>query len=113
MLDTENQSMKDIALEACLCSEEQLNEIVEDHIRLGSSIKDLLIDFQLASEKEILNAIGKKMGFPVMDLKEASIPDNIIELLDGSTVRSLGVVPIDYDGYAVTVVTRNPLNFLV
>jgi len=113
MLDPENQSMKDIILKSKLCTADQMNEVIEEHTRTGKSLKDILIDFQITTESKILSIIGSEMGMECVDLNGYSIPDNVAALLESDTVRSLGVVPINFDGYTVTAATRNPLNFQV
>ncbi len=113
MLDPENQSLKDIVLKNKLCSEAQIKEALEEHDRTGRSLKDILVDFQFATEEQILAAIATSLGVDFVDLRDVEIDPSIIQLMDGDTVRSLGAVPVDFDGITVTVVPRDPLNYEV
>ena len=45
MLDTENQTLKDILIANECCTEEQLAQVVEEHERTGTPLQELLVDF--------------------------------------------------------------------
>ena len=113
MLDPENQSMKDIVLKSKLCSAEQLEEVINEHIRTGRPLKDIIVDFQLASEEQLLAEIAGQMNVDFVDLSDIELDQSVVDLVSSEVVRSLGVVPLDFDGYTVTAVPRNPLNYQV
>ena len=113
MLDPENQSMKDIALKSKLCTAAQMSEVLEEHERTGRPVRDILIDFQLVTEEQLLGAIAQQLGLDFVDLSNVEIEQSVIDMLDGGTVRSAGVVPVDFDGYTLTVAARNPLDMQV
>ena len=113
MLDPENQSMKDIVLKSKLCSAEQLEEVINEHIRTGRPLKDIIVDFQLASEEQLLAEIAGQMNVDFVDLSDIELDQSVVDLVSSDVVRSLGVVPLDFDGYTVTAVPRNPLNYQV
>ena len=79
MLDPENQSLKDIVLKNKLCSEAQIKEALEEHDRTGRSLKDILVDFQFATEEQILAAIATSLGVDFVDLRDVEMPDRIID----------------------------------
>ena len=111
MLDPENQSMKDIVLKSKLCSAEQLEEVIDEHIRTGRPLKDVIVDFQLASEEQLLAEIAGQMNVDFVDLSDIELDQSVVDLVSSDVVRSLGVVPLDFDDYTVTAVPRNPLNY--
>ena len=47
MLDPESESLKEMLLDADLCSEDQLIEIEEEHERTGKVFQDLLVDYEI------------------------------------------------------------------
>ena len=113
MLDPENQSMKDIVLKSKLCSTEKMEEILDEHLRTGRSLKDVILDFQLATEEQLLAVIAEQMNLDFVDLSDIELDQSVIDMVSGDVVRSLGVVPLDFDGYTVTAAPRNPLNYQV
>ncbi len=110
-LDTESQSLKDILLAAEVCTDEQLKEVEEEHTRTGKPFKDLLIDFEIASEGSILELIANSLGTEVVDLSKIELEKAIVSLIDGDTARMLGVVPVTFDGSTITVAVRKPLDY--
>ncbi len=111
MLDTESQSLKDILLAAEICNEEQLKEVEEEHARTGKPFKDLLIDFEIASEDAILEHIANSLGTEVVDLSKLELEKSIVDMVDADTVRMLGIVPVAFDGTTITVAVRKPLDY--
>ena len=113
MLDSENQTLKDILLNANACSEQNMKEAEEEYERTGKPLQQILVDFQILSEAEILNYIAESLGTTVVDLSVLEVPKEVIDLVDGDNVRMLGVVPIEADDTTVTLAVRNPLNYQI
>ena len=113
MLDSENQTLKDILLNANACSAQNMKEAEEEFERTGKPLQQILIDFQILTENEILNYIAESLGTTVVDLSMLEVPKEVIDLIDADNVRMLGVVPIDADDTAVTLAVRNPLNYQI
>lgn len=110
MLDTENQTLKDILLAANACTVEQMQEAEEEYGRSGKSLKEILLDFQILSEAEILAYLGDAFGREVINPNENEIPKETIDLLDADQVRLMGVIPIASNDMAVSIAVRDPLN---
>ncbi len=114
MLDSESQTLYDILLTEGLCTEDQLKEAAEEQERNGKTFKEVLIDFGLLDERQILEAIGKNLILDVVNLPaEATVPAEVIAMIPPDTARMLGVVPLSYDGTTLTVVLRSPLSYQV
>ena len=113
MLDPDNQTLKDIILGAGICSPEQMKDAEEEHERTGKPLKDILIDFQILSEDQILEVIANALGTDVVNPNETDPERNVIEMVDGDTARMLGICPLSFDGTSLTVAARNPLNYQV
>lgn len=113
MLDSENQSLKDILLAAEACTVEQMDEFIEEHTRTGKSLKDIIIDFEVMSEINILEHIAHSLATEVIDLGKGDIPKAVIEMIDPNTARMLGTIPYAFNGSTLTVAVRNPLNYQI
>ena len=114
MLDSESQTLYDILLTEGLCTEDQLKEAAEEQERNGKTFKEVLIDFGLLDERQILEAIGKNLILDVVNLPaEITVPPEVIAMIPPDTARMLGVVPLSYDGTTLTVVLRSPLSYQV
>ncbi len=113
MLDTENQTLKDILIANECCTEEQLAEVVEEHERTGTPLQELLVDFGILTKEEILEQIAHGLGTEVIDLSSMEIPEDVIQLVSPANARMLGVVPVSYDGNTLYAALRSPLNYQV
>lgn len=114
MLDPESQTLKDILLAEHLCTEEQLKEVEEEHDRNGKPLKEVIIDFGILSELDMLQAISRNLVLEVRDISQADDPaQEIIKMIDGDTARMLGAFPLDFDGTTLSVAIRSPLNYQV
>jgi type IV pilus assembly protein PilB len=113
MLDPESQTLRDLILNAGLCKEEQLQEVEDEHDRTGKPFNEVIVNYGLLTEDQILNQIAESLGSEVIDLKRFDPPRNIIEMVSPENARAYGVVPIDFDGHTLKVVSRNPLNYQI
>lgn len=114
MLDSESQTLKDILIGDNLITEEQMKEVEEEQERNGKSLKEVIIDFGILTEADILEAIGRSLGLEVRSVAvEEDPPREVIKMIDGGTARGLGVVPLSFDGTTLNIITRNPLNYQV
>ncbi len=113
MLDPESQSLKDILLASGMLTADQLAEVEEEYERSAKPLKELLINYDLIMEDQLLEMIATNLGTEVVDLTHMEIEKNVIDMVPGDTARMLGVVPLSYDGIALTVTVRNPLNYQI
>lgn len=111
MLDTENQTLKDILIANDVCTEEQLAPVIEEHERTGTPLQELLVDFGLLSKEEILEQIAHSLGTEVYDLSGIEISEETIKLVSPENARMLGVLPVQYDGTTLYAAFRSPLNY--
>lgn len=107
MLDSESQTLKDILIGDNLITEEQMKEVEEEQERNGKSLKEVIIDFGILTEADILEAIGRSLGLEVRSVAvEEDPPREVIKMIDGGTARMLGVVPLSFDGTTLNIITR-------
>ncbi len=111
MLDTENQTLKDILIANEACTEKQLAEVIEEHERTGTPLQELLVDFGIFTKEELLEQIAHSLGTEVYDLSDLEIPEETINLITPENARMLGVLPIQFDGTTLYAALRSPLNY--
>ena len=113
MLDPESETLKGMLIDAELCSEEQLTEIEEEHERSGKVFRELLIDYEIITEKELMGLIAQNLGTDIIDLSGIEIEKEIIDMIDPSTIRMYGVIPLKEEDGILTVASSNPLNYQI
>lgn len=111
MLDAENQTLKDILLAESICTEKQLEEVEEEHDRSGKPFSEVLIDYEIISEDNLLELIARNLGTEVIDLRTLEPTKELVSMIQAETARNYGVIPVAFDGSTLTVCTKNPLNY--
>ena len=113
MLDSDNQTIKDILLNSGVCAEDQMQEIEEEHYRTGKPLKEIAVDFQIVTDDQMLEILATSLGMEIVDLNTVDPPKSVIEVIDGDTARMMGVCPIQDEDGVLTVAVRNPLNYQI
>ena len=113
MLDPESQSLKDIVLASNLVTKDQLIEVEEEYGRTAKPLKELLINYEILTEEQILDLIASSLGMEIVDLSQMEIEKSIIDLIPADNARMLGAIPLAFDGMTITVAVRNPLNYQI
>ena len=113
MLDPESQSLKDIVLASNMVTKDQLIEVEEEYGRTAKPLKELLINYEILTEEQILDLIASSLGMEIVDLSQMEIEKSIIDLIPADNARMLGAIPVAFDGMTITVAVRNPLNYQI
>ena len=113
MLDPESQSLKDIILGEGLCKEAQLREVEEEHDRTGKPFKEVLANYGIQTDAQILQLIADSLGTEVIDMTKSDPARKVIDMIDAETARAYGVVPVEFDGHTIKLASRNPLNYQI
>ena len=113
MLDPESQSLKDMLLASGMIPADQLAEVEEEYERSAKPLKELLVNYDMIMEDQLLEMIATNLGTEVVDLSHVEIEKSVIDMVPGDTARMLGVVPLSFDGTSLTVTVRNPLNYQI
>ncbi|OGV56831.1 MAG: pilus assembly protein PilB [Lentisphaerae bacterium GWF2_44_16] len=113
MLDTESQALKDMLLTAEICTKEQMAEIEEEHIRSGKALAEVIIDFGILTEDSLLELIATNIGSEIVDLSKTDVEKKVIEMVESDIARKFGILPVNFDGTTLSVVSKNPLDYQV
>jgi len=64
----ESETLKGMLIESEICTEDQLVEIEEEHERTGKIFQELLVDYEIISEEELMGLIAQNLGTDIVDL---------------------------------------------
>ncbi|MBR4075633.1 MAG: hypothetical protein IKK25_02085, partial [Lentisphaeria bacterium] len=92
MLDPESQSLKDMLLASGMIPADQLAEVEEEYERSAKPLKELLVNYDMIMEDQLLEMIATNLGTEVVDLSHVEIEKSVIDMVPGDTARMLGVV---------------------
>ena len=112
-LDLESQTLKEIIINSAVCSEEVINDAIEEHLRTGRSLYDVVLDYGFIEESELNELIAQGLGTEVVELSSLELSPEVLAMVDGETAHMLGVVPVSFDGTTLFVAARNPFNYQI
>ncbi len=113
MLDPESETLKSILLSEEICTEDQMLEAEEEFKRTGKPLSEIIIDFQMIQQDELLQLIATFLGTDVVDLANVEIEKYVVDMVDSQNIRMYGVIPLSFENGTLTIASRNPLNYQI
>jgi type IV pilus assembly protein PilB len=91
-------------------SPEGLSRALEEQRRTGTSLREVILRLNLASESAILDYYEDQLGIPRMDLSTYVLEPEIVRLLPDRVARQYTVLPLFKIGSTLTVAMADPLD---
>ncbi len=110
MFESELSVLSEIVRERNLISPAQFAEVQEEHERTGKRPAEIIVDFGLMTEIELLRAIADYQNFDFYDLEELEIPREVLRIMPASVARMYEAIPVAVMGNLVTVAVIDPTN---
>ncbi len=92
-------------------TEDQLWDVLEEQkqkpeLRVG----ELAVSMGLITEDQLLEALGEQLGMPVVDVSNANVPAQVLEMVPETMASLYKIVPVDFRGGVLTVAMAEPEN---
>ncbi len=101
-------------VERGLISDTELSLALDYQQKHGVTLSRALMEMGYVSEEDILTVIGKKIGMGfIADLPQRNIPISVIEKVPPSLVQIYNIMPIEFSGKELTIVTSDPGNIAI
>src|ERR1041385_7131897 len=110
MFESEGAVLSELIRERSLMSPEQLREIQEEHGRTGKPQTQIIVDFGLMSEEQLLRAVAEHLNLEFINLEDVDLQQNVLRSMPSSVARMYGAVPVALQGNTVTVAVLDPYN---
>ncbi|MEE4266335.1 MAG: hypothetical protein V2I56_26845, partial [Desulfobacteraceae bacterium] len=94
-----------------LISKEQLQQALQKQTREGGHLGSLLIEMGFISLDDLLDFLSKQSGFPAINLYEANIGRDLLNLISREKLHGFQILPIAADENTVTLAMINPHDF--
>jgi type IV pilus assembly protein PilB len=91
-------------------SPESLARALEEQRRSGTSLREVILRLNLASESAILDYYEEQLGIPRMDLSTYVLEPETVRLLPDRVARQYTVLPLFKIGTTLTVAMADPLD---
>lgn len=92
-----------LLVEAKALTDEQAEEVMEEHNRTGNPLGNVVVDMDMLSEDELLEFIANHMGTTMQDLKEGDVSEPVIRAVPASVARMYNVFPVSADSNSVVL----------
>jgi type IV pilus assembly protein PilB len=110
MFESEAAVLIELLRERNLVSPEQLTELREEHERTGKPLGQIIVDFGLMTEAQLLQAVAEHLNLEFIDLDQVDLNPQVLRSMPTSVARMYGAVPITVMGNVVTVAVLDPYN---
>ncbi len=104
------QDFTDLLLKQGVISLDQLNEAENVAKTSNLDVGDVLIDMEYASPEDVTEAMATFHKIPFVDLRSASVSDDVIELVPESVARENNVLPFSDEDGALRVLVSDPFD---
>ncbi|MBD3278079.1 MAG: type II secretion system protein GspE, partial [Candidatus Aegiribacteria sp.] len=93
-----NVKIGQLLLNSGIITNRQLEKALSDQSKDGNRLGFHLVNNQAISEKDLNKFLARQQSIESLDLDEADIDDDVINLINGEIARRYEVVPIAKEG---------------
>jgi type IV pilus assembly protein PilB len=88
----------------------QYEEVVAEFKRSGTSIMQLLQDFGIMNQDDILQVIAHHMGAQVVSVRDREFPPDLLKIIPANVARMYQCIPVAAENGAVQIALADPLD---
>jgi len=92
-----DEKLKDVLLKSGVITENDFNEAKEESDRSGQTIANVLIGLGKITEEYMLELLEGYYNLPGIDLKQVTIPEDVLNLIPEATAKAKKMVLFGYD----------------
>jgi type IV pilus assembly protein PilB len=93
-----------------LIRQEQATDLMEESDRTGKPIEQIVANFGIIAEDQLLELIADRLGLQFVDLSNAEFTPELLSTIPPQTARIHGALPVAFSKQAVTVALKDPLD---
>ncbi|MCK5801890.1 MAG: Flp pilus assembly complex ATPase component TadA [Lentisphaeria bacterium] len=110
-LDPDVSTVWHLLIDAGKATEDQLEEVYEEHERTGRDFTSVLYNYEIIEEEDLLQLIAESLGTEVVDIKLGEMLPEIINKISPGTARLYNIIPINQEFETLWVIARDPLDY--
>ena len=103
-----SQKLGQILLKEGLISQIQLNEAVRINEKTNARLGRILVKLGYVENKSIVECLARKYNFPVINIEEHNIPEEVIKRVPYELAKKHFSIPIDYKDNTLIVAMSDP-----
>lgn len=106
----EKRRLGDILVRAGKINHFQLQEALKSQKQLGKKLGEILVEQQILTEQDIIQAIEEQTGIKQVDLNEINFDKKAIKAVSQNLCEKYGFVPFELEVNKIKVAMADPLN---
>ena len=110
MHENEAIILSEINSERHLIPTDQFTAVQEEHTRTGKSLFNIITDFGLVSEDQLLQAVADHLNLEYISLDATELSPSALNAMPSSVARMYGAVPVALTGNNIMVAVLDPFN---
>jgi type IV pilus assembly protein PilB len=110
-LDADVSAIWQLLEDAGKASEEQLEEVYEEHQRTGRDFTTVLYNYEIVEEDELLELIAEGLGTELVDIRQGEIPEEVVRSITADTARTYRIIPFNEEFDTLWVAAADPMNY--
>ena len=95
-------------IEQGLINQTQLDDALKRQAQVGGHLGSILIDLGYITLDTLIEALGKSLGFPGVNLFKRNISEKVLKSIPKDKITSLHVIPIAADEHNITLAMAEP-----
>lgn len=104
------ERLTEILINSRLITREQLVKALEVQKAQGGRLSDIIVDLKFIRKNELILALSKGLGFPLIDLKRFKIDADLAKVISADMARHYQIIPVSKMGDTITLAMADPLN---
>jgi type IV pilus assembly protein PilB len=109
-MDADVSMIWHLLLDAGIATEDQLEEAFDESQRMNRSFVNILFNFDIITEDDLLQLVADNLGTEVFIFKNKELDMNLINAVPADMARFYGIIPVAEDGEILWLVARDPLS---
>ncbi|MCC5789464.1 MAG: Flp pilus assembly complex ATPase component TadA [Opitutales bacterium] len=110
MLEAQSLSLFECLQERGALEASLLDELYQKSQRSGEPLADVILQEGALNKADLLQHVAEFLGWEYLPSAPESIPDELIDIVQGSLARMYGVVPIEADDSDLYLLALDPFN---
>lgn len=109
-MDADVSMIWHLLLDAGIATEEQLEEAFDESQRMNRTFVNILFNFDIITEDDLLKLIAENLGTEVFVFKNKELDMNLVNTVPADMARFYGVIPVKEEGDVLWLVAKDPLS---
>lgn len=93
-----------------LIKPEQLEEALKAQRQFGGKLGETLVTMGFLTEQDIVKALSRKFGIPLVDLETVEIEDQVVRIIPSHIARRYHIMPVMKQNTTLTIAIADPTN---